>query len=581
MEQVKIVINGWPVTVTADSTVLEASVEAARERKDEKLQIPSLYYYKGIVDVDTSGVCIAEIDGTVSNASEIHVKDGMCINTESEQLYAMRQEALKKICHIYDPAGDEKNEFQTLLDAYGLSDGPFLPEEEKKPLDESNDVFVRNPNKCIRCKRCAEICGKVQRIGAISVIGEGLDAEIRPNASAFTDAMKAGAVNCSNCGQCVSVCPTGALAEKDHITPVLKAIQDPEKYVIVQAAPAVRAGLGEAFGLPVGTDVEGRLAAALRRLGFDKVFDTVFSADLTIMEEASELIERISNGGVLPMITSCCPGWVKYCEAQYGDLTKHLSTCKAPHTMFGAIIKSYYAEKTGIAKENMVVVSVMPCTAKKFEITREDECGAGVPDVDYVLTTRELAQMIKRYGIDLAALPQEEFDIPLGIGTGAGVLFGATGGVMEAALRTASEMLTGKEAAQLEFREVRGVEGLKEASYELNGQTVKVAVVSGLGNTRDMLDRIQGFKTDYQFIEIMACPGGCVNGGGQPRVEGAKTLSLNVKSQRAHALYQNDEQKSIRKSHENPVIKELYDTYLGQPGSEIAHKLLHTTYKPR
>ena len=588
METVKIRIDGVEVEVCAGATILKASKEAKQTMADAVGKIPTLYYYKGLVDEDASGVCVVAVEGKeeLVNASATEVAEGMSITTNSPAIYTARRDALKQILAIHDYDCDyctrNKNcELQVLLEEYCVTEEEKLPKSKCVPWDMSNEVFVRDNNKCIRCGRCAKTCGKVQSIGAVAFVGDGLTAKVGANSNPFRDAMKAGAVNCINCGQCVSVCPVGALLEKDHISPVEAAIKDENKFVVVQAAPAVRAGLGEAFGLPMGTDVEGKLPAALKKLGFDKVFDTVFGADLTIMEEAHELVDRIKNGGTLPMITSCCPGWVKYCEINYGHLTDHLSSCKAPHTMFGAVIKSYYAEKMGIDKENIVVVSVMPCTAKKFEITREDECGAGVPDVDYVITTRELAKMLKSAEVDFAALEPDVFDEPLGLGTGAGVLFGATGGVMEAALRTAVEVVTGKPLGNLEFTAVRGIEGLKEASYELNGQTVKVAVVSGIENARLMLDRVSGSKTEYQFIEIMACPGGCVNGGGQPHVSASTAEITDVQKARASALYGNDVEKTFRKSHENPVLIELYKTYLGEPGSKKAHTLLHTTYKPR
>jgi len=436
--------------------------------------------------------------------------------------------------------------------------------------------MIRDNSKCILCRRCVAVCSEVQGIGVIGANNRGFATEI---GSAF--GMGLGETSCVSCGQCIAVCPTGALQEKDCTSEVFAAIADPSKHVIVQTAPAVRAALGEEFGLPIGTNVEGKMAAALRRLGFDRVFDTDFSADLTIMEEAHEFLDRVKNGGVLPMITSCSPGWVKYCEHYFPDMTENLSTCKSPQQMFGAIAKSYYAEKMGIDPKDIVSVSVMPCTAKKFEIGREDEAANGVPDVDISITTRELARMIRKARIRFLDLPDESFDEPLGLGSGAGVIFGATGGVMEAALRTAVETLTGEELPKLEFHEVRGTAGIKEATYHVADMDVKVAVASGLGNARELLKKVKSGEADYHFIEIMGCPGGCVNGGGQPQQPGYIRNTVDIRGLRAKVLYDSDEANTIRKSHENTAIKELYATYLGEPGSEKAHHLLHTSYVKR
>lgn len=583
MKTVNIKINGYDYTVKQGITILDASFESMKFQREFMQQlIPTLYYLKGVVDVDESGVCVAEADGELVNASTTRVKEGMEILTRSEKVTAARKEALAKILATHNKSciycmRSTSCELQNLLHEYGFTDEPELPQKDIQPLDLSSVVLVRDNNKCIRCKRCVNVCAKMQAVSAIAATGTGLDAIIAPSSPKGL-----AAASCVNCGQCVAVCPVGALTEKPHIDMVKEAIADPEKYVVVQVAPAVRAALGETFEFPIGVDVEGRMAGALRALGFDKVFDTKVAADLTIIEEANELIERVRNDGVLPMITSCCPGWVKYAEHFYPDMLENISSCKSPHTMFGAIIKSWYAEKMGIPKEKIVTVSVMPCTAKKFEITRDDECGAGVPDVDYVLTTNELGKMLKDAEIQLEAIsPTEKFDDPLGEGSGAGVIFGATGGVMEAALRTAVETLTGKEPQPLEFAAVRGMSGIKEASYDLNGMTVKVAVASGLANANALLTKIKNGETDYQFVEIMACPGGCVNGGGQPHQPAAVRALQNVPATRAAALYRSDDHSALRKSHENPALRKIYAEYLGTPGSEKAHQLLHTTYVMR
>ena len=575
MEAVNIIINGAGVSASKGVTILEAA-------RNAKVEIPTLYYLKGVVNTDESGVCVVEANGQLVNASTTCVEAGMEIVTNSPAVMGARAQALAKILAVHDFDCDNCGmtgtcELRALAHIYNVGGAPSLSKDALKPIDDSSVSLVRDTNKCIRCGRCVAVCGKAQGIGALTTVGEGLSAEIVPMSDPFAAGVGLGAANCVNCGQCVAVCPVGALTEKDNTAEVYAALADPDKYVVVQVAPSVRAALGEAFEFPIGVDVEGKIAAARRLLGFDKVFDTTFSADLTIMEEANEFAGRLQNGGALPLITSCCPGWVKYCEHYHGNLLKNVSSCKSPQQMFGAVAKSYYAEKMGIAKENIVVVSVMPCTAKKFELTRPELSG----DVDISITTNELSRMIKKAGIMIEALKNEKFDAPLGLGTGAGVIFGATGGVMEAALRTAVEKLTGKELAELNFTAVRGMEGVKEASYDINGTTVKVAVVSGLANANKLLDKVENGLADYHFIEIMACPGGCVNGGGQPHQPASVHEKVNVAGERAAALYRNDEKRPVRKSHENPAIVELYDSYLGEPGSEKAHHLLHTTYTAR
>ncbi|MDE5991607.1 MAG: [FeFe] hydrogenase, group A, partial [Oscillospiraceae bacterium] len=436
--------------------------------------------------------------------------------------------------------------------------------------------MIRDNNKCILCRRCVAVCNATQGVGVIGANERGFKTHI---SSAFE--LGLGETSCISCGQCIAVCPVGAITEKDDTAKVLDAIADESKFVIVQTAPAVRAALGEEFGYPMGTNVEGKMAAALRRIGFAKVFDTDFAADLTIMEEATELVERVKNGGKLPMITSCSPGWIKYCEHYFPDMTENLSSCKSPMQMFGATAKTYYAQKMGIDPKDMVVVAVMPCTAKKFEIGRDDQSAAGVPDVDISITTRELARLIKRCGIKFTELEDEKFDEPLGISTGAGVIFGATGGVMEAALRTAVKMITGEEAGNIDFTEVRGVEGIKEASYKVGDLDVKVAVASGTANAATLLNKVKNGEADYTFIEIMGCPGGCVNGGGQPQQPASVRNFEDIRAIRAKALYDQDAASAMRRSHENPAIKEVYDTFFEKPGSHKAHEILHTSYVKR
>lgn len=579
MDTILIKLNDHEVLVPAGSTILEAAALHG-------MAIPSLYYKKGLVDKDTSGVCIAEVNGEIVPAECTIVTKGMEIITASPSLISARIEALTKIVAIHDYDCDNcvRNnncELQSAVQSCGLKELPGLPKDKLIPLDTSSAVFIRDNNKCIRCGHCARVCGQMQNIGAVQALGEGLDTQVGPTNNVFSGTMGMGSIACVSCGQCIINCPVGALTEKDNTADVAAAIADPDRFVVVQIAPSVRAALGESLGLPLGVDVESRMAAVLRRLGFDRVFDTKFSADLTIMEEAYEFIDRVQNGGVLPMITSCCPGWVKFCENFYPHMTDHLSTCKSPQQMFGAVAKSYYAEKMGIPKEKMVVVSVMPCTAKKFELTRKNQSGASVPDVDISITTRELARMIKNADLHSETMDAEPYDDPLGLGTGAGVIFGASGGVMEAALRTAVEKLTGKTLDKLEFCDVRGIEGVKEVSYEVNGMTLKVAVASGLANAKSLMDKINNGEVDYHFVEIMACPGGCVNGGGQPYVLAKDAVIKDIRKIRAEVLYRNDKSSTIRKSHENPAIIDLYKDYLGQPGSEKAHTLLHTTYVMR
>lgn len=576
MEMVNIKINGVPVSAPKGSTILEAARIAG-------IEIPTLCFLKDINEIGACRICVVEVKGARSLvASCVYpINEGMEITTNSPKVLESRRMTLELILSNHDKkclscVRSGNCELLKLSRELGVDDAYFEGVKTETEIDDSSAHMIRDNSKCILCRRCSAVCEKVQGVGVIGANERGFKTVI---GTSFENGLAD--TSCVSCGQCIAVCPTGALREKESIDDVFAAIADPSKTVLVQTAPAVRAGLGECFGLPIGTDVEGKMAAALRRLGFDKVFDTDFAADLTIMEEANEFIERVRGGGKLPLITSCSPGWVKYCEHYFPELTDNLSSCKSPMQMFGATAKTYYAEKIGVDPKDIVVVAVMPCTAKKFEIGRDDEDAAGVPDVDYALTTRELGRMIERAGIRFNELPDEEFDQPLGLSTGAGVIFGATGGVMEAALRTAVETLTGEELQNLDFTDVRGTEGIKEASYDVAGMNVKVAVASGLANAKALLKKVESGEADYQFIEIMGCPGGCVNGGGQPQQPGYIRNTVDIRAKRAKVLYDIDANMPIRKSHENPAIKELYAEYLGKPGSEKAHHILHTTYVKR
>lgn len=577
MENITIKINGMEVTAPKGSTILEAARLA-------HIEIPTLCFLKEINEIGACRICVVEVKGarTLVTSCVYPIFEGMEVWTNTPKVLDSRRKTLQLLLSNHERkclscVRSGNCELQQLCKELGVEDENYY-EGDKTPscIDDSAAHMIRDNSKCILCRRCTAVCEKVQGIGVIGANMRGFDTNI---GSAFD--MGLGETSCVSCGQCIAVCPTGALQEKSCIDDVLAAIADPAKHVIVQTAPAVRAGLGEEFGYPIGTNVEGKMAAALRRIGFDKVFDTNFSADLTIMEEAHEFLDRVKNGGTLPLITSCSPGWIKYCEHYFPDMTENLSSCKSPQQMFGAIAKSYYAEKMGIDPKDIVSVSVMPCTAKKFEIGRDDQAANGYPDVDFSMTTRELARMIKKVGLKFTSLPDEEFDAPLGLGTGAAVIFGATGGVMEAALRTAVETLTGEELPALDFTEVRGTAGIKEAVYNVAGMDVKVAVASGLGNAKELLTKVKNGEADYHFIEIMGCPGGCVNGGGQPQQPGYVRNTTDIRALRAQVLYDSDKNNPIRKSHENPAIKELYAAYLGEPGSEKAHHLLHTTYVKR
>ena len=580
METINITINGMAVEAPKGSTILQAA-------KGAGIDIPTLCYLKEINEIGACRICMVEADegrGARLVASCVYpITEGMKVYTNTPKVIDYRKKTLQLILSDHDKkclscVRSGKCELQKLCHDFGVDDeNKYAGVTNEFEIDDSAAHMVRDNNKCINCRRCIAACEKTQGIGVIGANNRGFITEI---SSPF--GMGLGETACVCCGQCIAVCPTGAIYEKSDVDKIMAAIADPSKHVVVQTAPAVRAALGEPFGFPMGTGVEGKMAAALRRIGFERVFDTDFAADVTIMEEATELLGRVTNGGVLPMITSCSPGWIKFCEHYYPDQLAHLSSCKSPQQMFGGILKTYYAEKMGWDPKDIVSVSVMPCTAKKFEIGRDDMSAAGVPDLDYTMTTRELARLIERCGIDFKNLPDEAFDDPMGESTGAAVIFGATGGVMEAALRTAVWKLTGESNdSPLEFKEVRGVEGIKEATYEVAGLKVKVAVASGLSNARIIMDKIRAGEADYTFVEIMACPGGCVNGGGQPQVPASVRNFTDIRAERAKALYNYDENMPRRKSHENESVKKLYAEYFGEPNSHRAHEVLHTKYVQR
>lgn len=576
MGNVNIKINGMSLSVPAGISILEAARYAG-------IEIPTLCYLKDINEIGACRICMVEVVGARSlvSACVFPVNEGMEIFTNSEKVRHSRKTTLELILSTHDKSclscvRSGNCELQKLCKDYGV-DNPnyYQGDVVKYEFDTSAAHMIRDNNKCVLCRRCIAACDQ-QGISVIGANARGFDTHI---SCAFENNLAD--VSCISCGQCIVHCPTGAIVEKDDTDKVLAAINDPEKFVIVNTAPSIRATLGEAFGMHIGTNVEGKMVAALRRLGFDKVFDTDFAADLTIMEEANELVERVTNGGALPMITSCSPGWIKYCEHYYPELIPHLSTCKSPQQMFGATMKTYYAEKMGIDPKNMVVVGVMPCTAKKFETKRDDQSASGYPDVDIAITTRELARMIESAGIYFNKLPDEEFDNPFGESTGASTIFGATGGVMEAALRTAVKMITGEEAPSPDFEAVRGMENIKEADYKVGDLDVKVAVASGTKNAKEVMEKIKSGDSNYLFVEIMGCPGGCINGGGQPIQHAVVHNFVDLKAKRAAVLYEADKASAKRMSHENSGIKELYDTYLEKPGSHKAHKILHTSYTAR
>lgn len=576
MEMVNITIDNRKIQVPKNYTVLEAARYA-------NIDIPTLCFLKDINEIGACRMCVVEIQGarSLQAACVYPVSEGLVIFTQSPAVREARKVTLELILSNHEKkcltcVRNGNCELQKLSEQLNIKDIRFEGETYKLPIDDFSPSIVRDPNKCVLCRRCVSMCKHVQSVSVIDTNERGFKTIV---SSAFN--MSLNDAPCAMCGQCITVCPVGALREKDDTDKVWKALADKDLHVVVQTAPAVRAAIGEEFGMPIGTRATSNMIAALRRLGFRKVFDTDTAADLTIMEEGTELLDRIKNGGKLPLITSCSPGWIKFCEHNFPEFLDNLSTCKSPQQMFGAVLKSYYAEKMGIDPAKIFVVSVMPCTAKKYEAQRPELSSTGYPDVDVVLTTRELARMIKEAGIDFSELPERHFDDPMGEASGAGVIFGVTGGVMEAALRTVAEILDGKPLDNIEITQVRGIEGIKEAEIEAGGMKIKAAVAHGLGNARKLLEKIKAGEAEYHFVEIMACPGGCVNGGGQP-IQHAKVRSwTDLRTERAKAIYEEDRSMPIRKSHENPRIKMLYDEYFEKPGSHKSHKLLHTHYVRR
>ena len=575
-EMVNLTIDNQKVTVPKGTTILNAAKKAG-------IDIPTLCFLKDINEVGDCRMCIVEVEGRRGFATSCiqTVEEGMVVHTHTQNVLEARHVILDLIIsnHAKDCLTCTRSgncELQTLATKFNVLNIEFEGERTEHKIDDLSPSIVRDFNKCILCRRCVAACKNVQKIGAIDCINRGFESCI----STVGD-QSLNDVNCTFCGQCIEACPTGALHEKETINDVWVKLKDPETTVIVQTAPAVRVALGEEFGMPIGTNVVGKMVTALKRLGFDRVFDTNTGADLTIMEEANEFIERFTKNDNLPMITSCSPGWVKFIEMNYPELLPHLSSCKSPHEMFGAILKTYYAKREGLDPSKLYVVSVMPCIAKKFERQRPEMMEDNLYDVDNVITTRELARMIKQANIEFEKLEDSNFDSPIGEASGAGAIFGTTGGVMEAALRTAQDTLTGEDLPKIDFEQVRGGEGIKRATVNIAGKDINVVVASGLANARTILEEIKSGKANYQFVEIMACPGGCIMGGGQPIKSSKIRAEVDVRKLRADALYTIDERSIVRKSHENPFMKKLYKDYLEKPGSEIAEKLLHTTYTKR
>lgn len=576
MKEVTLTIDNQKVTVFEGTTILEAAKKAG-------IDIPTLCFLKDINEAGDCRMCIVEVEGRKGFATSCiqTVEDGMVVHTHTPNVLEARHVILDLIIsnHTKDCLTCTRSgncELQSLAVKFNVLNVEFTGEMSKHKIDDLSPSIVRDFNKCILCRRCVAVCKNIQQIGAIDCINRGFDSCI-----STVDDKSLNDVNCTFCGQCIQACPTGALHEKESINDLWIKLKDPETYVIAQTAPAVRVALGEEFQMDIGTNVTGKMVASLKRLGFDKVFDTNVGADFTIMEEAHEFLERLKEKDNMPMITSCCPSWIKFIEMNYPDLLQHLSSCKSPHQMLGSLLKTYFAKKENIDPSKIYVVSIMPCVAKKYERQRPELKNNGLYDVDNVITTRELARMIKQANIDFEKIEDQEYDMPLGETTGAGAIFGVTGGVMEAALRTAQDKLNGEDVEKFEFIEVRGEKGIKEANITINGRNLHVAVVSGLSNAKKILEELKLGKSSYDFIEVMACPGGCIMGGGQPIKNSKVRAKMDIAKLRGKALYSIDEKSKIRKSHENPIVKKVYEEFLEKPGSYRAHKLLHTTYSKK
>ena len=572
-ELVNLTIDNQKISVPKGTTILQAAKKAG-------IDIPTLCFLKDINEIGDCRMCIVKVEGRRGFATSCiqKVEEGMIVKTNTPEIMEARHVILDLIISNHDKdcltcSRMGNCELQQLAKKFNIQSIEFKGEREEQQIDDLSPAIVRDPNKCILCRRCVAVCKNVQKIGAIDCANRGFESNI---STSYGKSLSE--TTCVNCGQCIQACPTAALHEKENIDDVWAKLKDPDTYVVVQTAPAVRVALGEEFDMPIGTNVTGKMVTALKRLGFDKIFDTNTAADFTIMEEAHEFVERFKENDNLPMMTSCCPGWIRYIEMNYPEMLPHLSSCKSPHEMLGSLIKSYYAKRENIEPEKIYVVSVMPCIAKKYESQRKELSNSGLQDVDCVITTRELARMIKYANIRFDDLEDSEFDNPLGDSTGAAAIFGTTGGVMEAALRTAQDTLTGNDLEKIDFKAVRGEKGIKRATVNIDGTDVKVVVASGLGNAQKIMEEIKSGKADYQFVEIMACPGGCVMGGGQPIKNSTIRAEVDVRKLRADSLYSIDEKSTIRKSHENPIIKNVYEEYLEAPRSYRAEKLLHTTY---